>query len=202
MAKNNESTIDTVDARKDTIQHYVSDMIATEKHIHEAVKRQADDDSVKQQPAASKLINQIETVLQSHINQLESHNEQLGGSRTGLKDTVASTLGAMAGLYDKVRSEQNSRMLRDDYTALSLAAVSYTMLHTTALALNDQKTADLALRNLKDITPLITQISQVIPQVVTSELTEDHPSISQTSSQEAKRNTQEAWDADHTKQRM
>ncbi len=198
---NTNQKMDTVDERKDTIQHYVGDMITAEKHIHEAVKRQVDDESVKQQPEASAVINKISMVLQSHINQLEHHNEQLGASSAGLKDAVASTLGVMAGLYDKVRTKQTSRMLRDDYTALSLAAISYTMLHTTALALNYPTTADVALRNLKDITPLITQISQVIPQVVTRELSEDHPSVSATSGQEATHNTQEAWSADHTKQR-
>ncbi len=193
---------DSTNDRQDTVRHYVSDMLATEKHIHEAVKRQAEDESTKQQPEASRLVNQIEQTLQSHINQLERHSEQLGGSSTGLKDAVTSTLGAMAGLYDKVRSKQVSRMLRDDYTALSLAAIGYTMLHTTALALNDHTTSDLALRNLKDITPLITQISQVIPGVVASELTEDHPNLNMSSGHEAMRNTQEAWNAEHTKQRM
>jgi hypothetical protein len=192
--------MDTVDERKETIQHYVGDMLATEKHILEAVKRQVEDESVKQQSDASGLVSQMVMVLQSHVNQLEQHLDKLGGSSAGLKDAVTSTLGAMAGLYDKVRSKQVSRMLRDDYTALSLAAISYTMLHTTALALNDRTTADIALRNLKDITPLITKISQVIPPIVTRELSEDHVSLSVTSGQEAMRNTQEAWSADHTKQ--
>lgn len=200
MTNTKQNKTDTADERKETIQHYVSDMLATEKHIHEAIKRQADDESVKQLPAASQLVTQIAMVLQSHINQLEQHLEKLGGSSTGLKDAVTSTLGVMAGLYDKVRSKQASRMLRDDYTALSLAAISYTMLHTTALALNDSKTADVALHNLKDITPFITQISQVIPQVVTRELSEDHANLSMSSGQEATRNTQAAWSAEHTKQ--
>ncbi|MCX6046768.1 MAG: hypothetical protein NT075_16815 [Chloroflexi bacterium] len=201
MTKTQQNKMETMDDRKETIQHYVSDMIATEKHIQEAVKRQIDDESVKEQPEARELVSQIAMVLQSHISQLEKHEEQLGGGGAGIKDAVTSTLGVMAGLYDKVRSKQVSRMLRDDYTALNLAAISYTMLHTTALGLNDRTTADVALRNLKDITPLVTQINQVIPQIVTRELLEDHPGLSMSSGQEAKRNTQEAWSADHIKQR-
>jgi hypothetical protein len=41
-------------------------------------------------------------------------------------------------------------MLRDDYTALNLAAIGYHMLHTTGMGLQNQATADLALRHLKD----------------------------------------------------
>jgi len=202
MTQKNQSQQNQNDDRMDTVRHYVSDMLATEKHIREAVEGQVQDESVKQQPQASQLIQRMHTTLQQHVDQLERQSEQLGGGSSGLKEAVTSTLGTVAGLYDKVRTKQVSRMLRDDYTALSMAAISYTMLHTTALALNERSTADLALRNLKDITPLITEISQVIPPVVATELREDHPGLSATSGQEATRNTQEAWDAKVTRQRM
>ncbi len=193
-------TNDTMEKRQDTLRQYVSDMQATEKHIHEAVTRQADDESVKQQPQASALINRLHQTLDTHISTLESQSKMLDGSSSSIKDAITSTLGAMAGLYDKVRTKQVSRMLRDDYTALSLAAISYTMLHTTALALNDQRTADIALRHLKDMTPLITEISRIIPQVVALELTEDHPNLNVSSAPESMRRTQEAWDAKHVNQ--
>ena len=61
-------------------------------------------------------------------------------------------------------------MLREDYTALSLAAIRYHMLHTTGLALQDQAMADLALRHLKDWTPIIVEISQAVHPVVVQEL--------------------------------
>ncbi len=193
-------TKDTMEKRQETLGQYVSDMQATEKHIHEAVTRQTDDESVKQQPEASRLINRLHQTLDTHINTLESHSKMLDASNSSIKDAIMSTLGAMAGLYDKVRTKQVSRMLRDDYTALSLAAISYTMLHTTALGLNDQRTADIALRHLKDLTPLITEISRIIPQVVAVELTEDHPNLNVSSAPESMRRTQEAWDAKHVNQ--
>lgn len=193
-------TKDTMEKRQETLRQYVSDMQATEKHIHEAVTRQTDDESVKQQPEASRLINRLHQTLDTHINTLESHNKMLDGSSSSIKDAITTTLGAMAGLYDKVRTKQVSRMLRDDYTALSLAAISYTMLHTTALGLNDQHTADIALRHLKDLTPLITEISRIMPQVVALELTEDHPNLNVSSAPESMRRTQEAWDAKHVNQ--
>lgn len=202
MDKKNQSQSNGNSERLETVRHYVSDMLTTEKHIREAVEGQVQDDSVKQQPQAGQLINRIYTTLQQHVDQLERHSEQIGGGTNSVKEAVASTLGTVAGLYDKVRTKQVSRMLRDDYTALSMAAIGYTMLHTTALALNERSTADLALRNLKDITPLITEISQVIPPVVANELREDHPSLNPASGQEATRNTQEAWDAKHTRQQI
>lgn len=194
------NTSDSMDKRVDTLRQYVSDMLAVEKHIHEAVRRQKGDESVKQQPQASQLINRIEQTLDDHIAGLESHVESLEGSSSSLKDAVTTALGVVAGLYDKARTKQVSRMLRDDYAALSLTAIGYTMLTTSALALRDSRTADLAVRYLKDWTPLIAGISQVIPQVVTSELTEDHPNLDVSAGSESLRRTQEAWDSEHLRQ--
>jgi hypothetical protein len=107
--------------------------------------------------------------------------------------------GVAAGLYDKVRHDPVSKMLRDDYTALSLTAISYTMLHTTALALQKQPLADLAQRYLKDITPIIVDISQVIPGVVLKDLEDNEVMIDRAVGQEAVRKTQQAWSVANTK---
>ena len=90
-------------------------------------------------------------------------------------------------------------MLRDDYTALSLAAISHTMLHTTGLALQNQPIADLAQRYLNDITPLIIDISQVVPGVVVKDLEDNEVLIDRAVGQEAVRKTQAAWKAQSAK---
>ena len=91
------------------------------------------------------------------------------------KAAVATALGAFAGLYDKVRKDPVSRMLRDDYTALNMASFSYTMLHTTALAFHDEPVASLALKHLQDLTPLIMHLNEVVPHVVVKELQDEGP---------------------------
>jgi len=84
-------------------------------------------------------------------------------------------------------------MLRDDYTALNLATIGYTMLHTTGLALNDQATADLALRHLREYTSIVMEINQVIPSVVVAELRDDGGVINESVVQDAVANSQMAW---------
>jgi ferritin-like metal-binding protein YciE len=180
--------------RVDVLQQYVSDMLALERHIHEAVRRQKNDKHVLQHPEASQLINEIEETLDEHIEHLEQHVSLLGGEPTKpVKDTVAAVAGIAAGLYDKVRSEEVSKMLRDDYTALNLAAMSYITLHTTGLAMGDPRTADIALHHLRHWAPLIMRITQVIPSVVVKELADDGATVSPTIAQEAVRNTQTVW---------
>lgn len=184
--------------RMDTLQQYVSDMLAVEKHIHEAVRRQEDDDSLSEYAEASALISQAEETLDQHIASLEEHLGSLGGDAASpVKDVVSEALGSVAGMINKVRTQQVSKMLRDDYAAFSLAAISYHMLHTTALAMGDQATADLALRHLKNWTPIITDISHVVHGVVQRELEDDAPIVNSNAAMESERLTQEAWNPAH-----
>ena len=178
---------------QETLQPYVNDMIALTKHIHQAVERQLNDARVKQFPDAYPLINRLDGVLESHIKVLEAHGKAIGDSGSLLKDAVASVMGVAAGLYDKVRTETVSSMLRDDYTALSLAAMGHTMLHTTALGVRHQATADLALSHLTDLTPIIVEISEVIPLVVVQELQATGEINDPTVGRQAVQNTQKAW---------
>jgi hypothetical protein len=87
-------------------------------------------------------------------------------------------------------------MLRDDYTALSLASMGYTMLHTTGLALRDQTTADLALRNLNHYTDIIMELAELIPQAVVDDLRDEVGMVNEAAAQEARRNTQRTWQPD------
>ncbi len=182
-------------ARTETLQQYVSDMIAVEEHIQNAVKRQIDDKEVYQHnPQASQIIQHIAKHTEEHAKHLEQHLETLGGDPAkGLKEMASSALGVVAGMYDKVRTEKVSKMLRDDYTALNLAAVGYTMLHTTGLALQDHPTASVALRHLEHYTSIIMDLNKIIPSVVVEEFQQDNLIVHAGSAQQAVDNTQKAW---------
>jgi hypothetical protein len=101
--------------------------------------------------------------------------------------------GVVAGLYDKVRKHPISRLLRDDYTALSLAATAYSMLYTTGLAIRELPIANVALRHLQELTPLVMELSRILPAAVVKELAEDDSNIDQTILGLAQENTLKAW---------
>ncbi|MGI8906191.1 MAG: hypothetical protein ACR2IE_06845 [Candidatus Sumerlaeaceae bacterium] len=180
--------------REDLIQKYVSDMHAVAKHVLEAFERQQQDADVQKFLEASQLINKVVSTMRSQHNRLDEHSKTVGAEpHTMPKEAISAALGVAAGLYDKIRSHAVSKMLRDDYVALTMCCVSYEMLHTTGLAVSDQTTADLALSHLKDLTPLVMQIGQAIPAVVTRELMESGMSSDSTVAETAARNNQEAW---------
>jgi ferritin-like metal-binding protein YciE len=63
--------------------------------------------------------------------------------------------------------------LRDDYAAFSLAAISYSMLHTTSLSLDNPQVAELAEQHLTDNAGAIERINEIMPGVVDRELAKD-----------------------------
>jgi hypothetical protein len=177
----------------------IADMVAVERHILEAIRRQAKDDDLRRLPDIDQLLQKIDAALAGHVEELEAHLEGFrnGTAADSLKGMVGSALGALAGIYDQLRKDTASRALRDDYTALSLAAMSYTMLHTTALGLGQGATAELALRHLKDLTPLLVEISKRMPAVVARELTFEGYPVESAVGPQAARNTHEAWSTEH-----
>ncbi len=183
----------------DVLNTYLTDMHAVESHILEAVERQLNGDEIKAYPEASRVVRSLHTTLERHTTALKDLVEDRDGPslKGALKEALGDALGFAAGLYDKVRTDEVSRMIRDDYTAMSLAAISYHMLHTTALGLKNQNVASLALRHLKDITPLLVDLSKVVCHVVAKELADEDKVFDGTVGPQAVTNTQEAWDASH-----
>lgn len=190
-----------MNARIEAIQKHTADMLAVERHILEAVERQQEDSDVKSNARANKVIIEVERMLQRHVTALESLSRQYdGGMESFLKKAVTEVMGVVAGLYDKVREHTVSRMLRDDYTALSLAAMSYTAYHSFGLAISEERISALAQRHLEDLTPLLVEISKVLPHVVVAEVAEENDDfvVDTTVGSIAEANTQRAWEPNVT----
>ena len=185
-----------MEARIDAIQKHTADLLALERHILEAIERQRGADVLKTEIEANKIAIQIERTLTTHITVLETLVEEYGGAAESIfKKAITEVLGGLAGLYDLVREHPVSRMLRDDYTALSLTAMAYTAYHTFGLAIGEQKIADIAEKHLREITPILVELSKVLPHVVAREVAAENDEFPVDASvgELAERNTQRAW---------
>jgi hypothetical protein len=153
------------------MRKHVGDMVALERHVLEAVARQRGSTRLTEAPEAGAVVATIERTLESHLADLDHWMRGFGvESQAGFKQAVTRVAGAIAGLYDRVREHEVSRMLRDDYAALSLAVVSYEMLHTASLALRETHLAGIALGHLQDYPPLLAELARIIPHVVAHEV--------------------------------
>jgi ferritin-like metal-binding protein YciE len=177
-----------------TVATYLSDMLALERHISAPIESQFNSSDHQENADAMRIIQSIRSVSTSHISALEEQLKAAGGSNAhAAKSAWAQILGSSAAALNNVRKTKVSKSLRDDYTALSLAAISYTMLHATAAGLGDGSTAALAKSHLEEITPIIVEISKTIPAVVLRELADDGENVSITAAQLTEDATGEAW---------
>ena len=183
------------DKNKATLDMYINDMHALQKHILQAVERQSADPRVKNEAQTVELISKLHTTLTEQVQHLERIKAKKDTGTVGatVKESISHALGIAAGLYDKVRKDPVSRMLRDDYTALAMATISYTQLHTTGLAYQEQEVADVALKHLEALTPLVMRINEIMPNVVAAELADEGSGIVTGVADEATENTQQAW---------
>ena len=182
--------------RTEILNSYATDMNAVESHILEAVERQLTSDETQQYPDAVRVLTSLKSALQTHTQKLEAYIEGTdgGGVKEAVKEAVFEALGVAAGFYDLLRPNDTvSRMIRDTYTATGLAAISYHMLYTTALGLKEDRLATIAIDNLKDLTKLIGQLSEVVCTVVAAELTAEDKMIDPSVGQQAVAATQKAW---------
>jgi ferritin-like metal-binding protein YciE len=153
----------------DVVRKYLSDQLALEKHINEAISGQMN--TAKQDPDANQQFTQFVATLKGHISALDARLDALGGNPAGpIKAAGAAVLGTAATTIDKLRADEISKDLRDDYTALNLSVISYLMLHATATAVGDSETADLAKRFAKDHADFVMWINKNIARFVVKDL--------------------------------
>lgn len=179
--------------KNDLITKYLSDMVGVEDHIYQAIDKQVKE--TQDEPDINPILRNIRDNLEQHTKALRGRLEDLGGQATSpVKEAGASVLGVAAGVIDKLRSEEVSKDLRDDYTALNLSVASYIMLNTTCLALNDSKTAELAARHMKENAQSVIDIGKLLPTAVVRDL-KDEANLNKSAVQQAEQVYYQAWNS-------
>ena len=182
------------EATEHLLVEQVGDMLAQQNALLETIERQLGEMSAEGFPEAKQFLRKVEAVLQSHTIRLNRELSAMGDSfRTRAKETVTALASVASGVVDRFRTHPISKMLRDDYAALSLAAAGYTMLHTAALAFNDRTVADMAVLSLRNLTPLIVELSEILPVVVVNELAREGLEVDALAAPQAVSNLREAW---------
>lgn len=153
----------------ETIVDWVGDVVAVESHIEEALDRQLDLKPGSTDVAVA--IQHFHDTVRDSKKRAVAYQESIGETAgAGVIQKGAEVLGKAAGLIDKVRKDTPTKALRDDYVAFNLAAVSYTLLHTTSMALGDKKTEEFAAQGLKTYATLIGKVNNVLPRAAVDDL--------------------------------
>jgi ferritin-like metal-binding protein YciE len=178
--------------RMDEVQQYVGDLVALEAHIEQAIDGQLRHSI--EHPGAAAALGEFHTMVRRQRDDLRAHLATIGGSESRpIKEVVGTLFGGAAGVIDRVRTKAVSKMLRDDYTAFNLAAMGYAMLHTTAHALGDMRTMEVADRHLRAYAAAVQQINQLIPDMVVWELEREGLAVNRAAADHCREAINRAW---------
>lgn len=177
-----------------SLKQYVNDVIGLERDITNAISIQIEDDKVKAYPELLAVLQEIVRGSERRIELFKALSDKEGGNfGAAIKEGVTAVTGALAGLYGKVREDPISRMVRDDVVAMHVSAVSYSMLLTLGLSIGHSETADLATEALNACPPLVLKLTDLLPQIVASEVAEEGALASPSAVQVANDRIQAAW---------
>jgi ferritin-like metal-binding protein YciE len=179
--------------RAEALNSYITDMLALEEHIEKAIKGQIKD--LKDDPEFVREIQAINRTVEHHISDLKGlvDRRDAGGPVDAIKKVGSNLAGLGAAAIDLVRTEGTPKNLRDDYTAFSLATISYVMLHTTALATGDTEVSDLARQHFIDYAQVVTRLNQVVPAAVLRLLQREGLAFSDAVLNDVNRTVEEGW---------
>jgi ferritin-like metal-binding protein YciE len=177
----------------DTINGYITDMLALEEHIEKAVTAQIE--AMADHPRVRADLRIIQRWVRLHIANLEQVMRTRDAATTSgaIKRAGSSVLGRAAGAIDLLRQEGQPRNLRDDCAAFSLAAIGYVMLNTTALALGERDVADLAAQHLQNYAKAVITLHYIMPAVVLHAIQREELPAREDVLTEVFQNVQKAW---------
>ena len=177
----------------ETLNSYVTDMLALEEHIKKAIAGQIAD--LEKYPTVKRELEAFHGTIEGHITTLQGLARNKGGKGPAdiIKEAGSTVLGLAAGAIDLVRTESLPKNLRDDYTAFSLANIGYVMLHTTALTFGDRNVAEVAHRHLSDYARAVMMLNNVIPAAVVQFFKEEGLAVNESALDEINRNIEEVW---------
>ena len=188
----------TVNA-KDTLDSYITDMLALESHIAKAIDAQLEE-LRKDHPEFAGTLSTAATTTARHIGALETlKTSRHIDSGSMVADAVKRAGSVVAGLgaaaVDLVRSEKLPKNLRDDYTAYSLAAIGYQMLMTTAISLDDAEVTDHARTHFSDYTKVVMELSKAIPSAVIADLRMQGLPVNPSAADTVRDEVQKIWES-------
>jgi hypothetical protein len=161
-------------SKEDVIKRYVSDMIALERYVKQAAESQLEKGRFAGHMEGREVVRKLRTTSSEHLDRLGEELGRLGGEPTKtIKETVAGAAGSVVELFQRLRTEQESKMLRDHYATLGVIRMGYIALHTTGLALNHPEISGMALRHLADLSPLVPELEEAMVKLVPPELREE-----------------------------
>ena len=144
---------------------WLGDVVAVERHFEDALDDQA------RKTSAPPIIMHLQDAVHDSRVRAEAFRDHYALSETlSVLQQGLDLFGKAVGLNEQIKTESVDKALRNDFVACNLAAVNYSMLHTTAIALENEGVAAFAAQGLRTYATLIAEINAELPGAVVREL--------------------------------
>ncbi|HEV2129112.1 MAG TPA: DUF892 family protein [Thermomicrobiales bacterium] len=151
------------------IADWIGDIVALEGHIEEALDHQIKLKS--DSPQLTSTIQRFHDTVRDSKRRAVSYEKEYGTEASkGIIERGSELLGKAAGIIDRLRADSISKALRDDFTAFNHAAIAYSTLHATSMALGDSATEAFSGEGLRTYAALSQDVNQVISEAVVRDL--------------------------------
>lgn len=186
--------------RRKIIHRIVSNILGTEEKMSGPINTQSSSSVTAAFPAAAADVTSIQTTVTAlHTNLLAWYTTWRGSEPAEPFDPeflgVFGNIGAFKGNLDEV--DPITRMVRNDYTTISMLAMAYEQAYSIAVALESDcpglKTV--AIDGLKDLVPIVRSLSETMCSVTVRELHNQDSSIPMSDADKAITATQNAWNS-------
>lgn len=176
----------------DVLIKQLSEQIALVEDLYKSIDGQISSINKAEYADAKSTLTVINQILECHFAQLNQLLEELDEQTKKAHLKLVASNGEV--IFDNREKElQISRVLRDNYSALNLITIGNTLLHTTALALNNQALANLTLKHLENLVPLVIKVGELLPYIAVRELQSDAPNIDLEVARAALKNAKSIW---------
>jgi len=173
----------------------LGEQISLEEHLCSVIEKQISEIDEESYGDAKAVLVKAKGVLENHFVTLNASMDTLEQDAAEARKLLVDGNGeGSSDPFPKAITRiRISTHLRNNYAALNLITTSNTLLYTTALAFNSPGVAEIALKHLKNLAPIVVQIADLLPDILARELRAELPEIDPQIGQIALKNTKLAW---------
>lgn len=173
------------------LRSYVQAMVGREWDLCEALKWQQEEADVKALPDVQRLLRRASEAAITRHEALVACARALDGTCGEM--VKMGVAGSTVSIFGKPRPQVVSCMLQEDITALNLAATSYGMLYTAAVALDHEDLMELALDHLEALPEDLHDMVSMLPELVVEELRHEYELINLEAAEAARSAMERTW---------
>ncbi|MFN8571223.1 MAG: hypothetical protein U0132_04145 [Gemmatimonadaceae bacterium] len=153
----------------------LEDVLLLEREFEAALAGQLR--TLMDEPGIARELRQVHSACERHIEALElmteRSEERVPGVKQAMKRGALAVRDAGEAVTAFLHTEQLARDIREDYTTIAAATISYVALHTMGMALGDEEVAELARLHLRDYARGSMTLHNIAPSAVLRHLVED-----------------------------